>query len=317
MLQLLTIGSGSIVGLFLDGVRRTEGIELAAVYSRSRDRAEVFGRKHGAKVWSDDLDALLAREDVNCVYVAAPNSLHYGYVRRALEAGKNVICEKPFVDTAAQCRELGELARAKGVYLFEAISVLHMPVYNQVKAWLKKIGPVRLADIRYCQYSSRYDMFLRGEITNVFNPLFGGGAMRDINVYNLHVMADLFGLPREGIYIANRGNNGVDCSGTAVFTYDGMVCTCTGAKDCDGENHALFEGEKGYITVTSAGNAWSRAELHLRGHEAQEISTDLPNRLQPEIEAFVRIIGAGDRAQADALLEESGKVMQILDMIEA
>ncbi|MCI8550554.1 MAG: Gfo/Idh/MocA family oxidoreductase [Lachnospiraceae bacterium] len=316
MLRIATIGSGSIVDLFLDAVSKTEGVTLAAVYSRSRERAYEFGKKHGAAKWFSDVDAMVADEDVDCIYVASPNSLHYGYVKKALMAGKHVICEKPFVGNRKEAEELFALAEEKGVYLMEAITVLHMPNFKCIREWMLEIGPVRMVNFNYSQYSSRYDTYLKGEITNVFNPEFGGGALMDINVYNLHAAAGLFGAPKEACYFANRGFNGIDCSGTAVLFYEGAVCTCMGAKDCDGDNRGVIEGEKGYILVKEAGNIWGSAELFLRNRERKSVGYDPDtNRMIFEIEDFVKAVRAGDKSSFLSWQKESLIVMGILDQL--
>ena len=318
MLRLATIGSGSIVDLFLDAVSRTEGIDLSAVFSRTEKRAAEFAKKHGALKWYVDLDAMLSDPEIDCIYVASPNSLHYSYAKRALLAGKHVICEKPFVGNREEAAELFALAEERGLYLMEAITVLHMPNFHVVRGWLEEIGPIRLANFNYSQYSSRYDAYLEGRITNVFNPEYAGGALMDINVYNLHGAVGLFGAPKEAEYFANRGFNGIDCSGTAVLSYDGFVCSCMGAKDCDGVNTGLIEGEKGYILVKEAGNTWGNAELHLRGGETKTAAYDLAtNRMTFEIADFVKAVEAGDRERFLGWQKESLMVMELLDRLRS
>ncbi len=315
-MRLATIGSGTIVDTFLEAVSQTEGVSLEAVYSRTEARAAEFAEKHGARKWYADLPSMLADPQIDAVYIASPNSLHCSYGKAALEAGKHVICEKPFVGTAEEAEILFRLAQEKGLLLMEAITVLHMPVYRQVKEWLSGIGPVRLAYFNYSQYSSRYDAYLEGKVTNVFDPAYDGGALRDINVYNLHSAAGLFGPPREAAYYPNRGFNGIDCSGTAVLRYDGFVCTCMGAKDCDGANTGLIEGEKGYILVENAGNTWGKASLHLRSGESRFIE-DLPgvNRMIYELRDFVKALEEKDWAQPKEWQAETMQVMKILDML--
>ena len=98
-MHLATIGSGSIVDTFLDAVSHTEGVFPEAVYSRTEERARKFAERHGIGKSYWDLGDMLADPMVDTVYIASPNSLHFSYAKQALEAGKHVICEKPFVST--------------------------------------------------------------------------------------------------------------------------------------------------------------------------------------------------------------------------
>lgn len=94
-IKLGTIGSGFIVHYILKGVKATEGICLEAVYSRTEEKGRELAGKYGAKKVYTDLDALLSDKEVNFIYVASPNNMHYEQARAALLQGKNVICEKP------------------------------------------------------------------------------------------------------------------------------------------------------------------------------------------------------------------------------
>ena len=82
---------------------------------------------------------------------------------------------------------------------------------------MSSLGKIKLVQCNYSQYSSRYDKFLAGEIPNVFNPVFSGGALQDINIYNLHFVTGLFGKAKEVKYIANSAENGIDTSGIATI----------------------------------------------------------------------------------------------------
>ena len=317
MLHLLTIGSGTIVEGFLQAANVSGKASLAAVYSRTRERAEAFALKHGAKQYSDDLDTLLRQSAANCVYIASPNSLHYRQAKKALIAGKHVLCEKPFVGTTAQARELFSIAEERGLFLMEAISVVHMPTMQRVSAWLERIGPVHMAEFRYTQFSQRYQKLLEGERTNVFDPAFLGGALRDLNVYNLHAMIYLFGSPNRSDYFANRHTNGVDSSGVAVFLYPGMVCTCAGAKDSCGDKLAVIEGENGSIFVPAAGNLWNGAILKLGDGTEEKLPPDPQvNRLLPEIVDFAAMVERGDREAYQRWKQHSLAVMEALETLE-
>ena len=127
--RLGTIGSGTIVHSVLDGVRKTDGIRLAAVYSRTQNKAEKLAAEYGAEKTYTDMEDFLADETVNCVYVATPNLLHYEQVKRALCAGKHVLCEKPFVTRAEQAEELFALAEKRKLFLYEATPTMFLPNY--------------------------------------------------------------------------------------------------------------------------------------------------------------------------------------------
>ena len=105
-MKIGTIGSGFIVRTILDKVAVTEGIQCCAVYSRNYETGRKLADDYGVDKVYTDLDALCDDPELDFIYVASPNSLHYTHVRTALEHGKNVLCEKPFVPTAAEAREL-------------------------------------------------------------------------------------------------------------------------------------------------------------------------------------------------------------------
>jgi predicted dehydrogenase len=112
--------------------------------------------------------------NIDFVYIASPNNLHFDYAKKALEYGKNVICEKPFTTTVKESKELIRLAKDRGLFLFEAITLMYSPNYNLIKQHLFKVGNIKLVMCQYCQYSGRYDVLLEEKIPNVFNPEFAG-----------------------------------------------------------------------------------------------------------------------------------------------
>ena len=124
-MKLASIGSGAIVDAAYDSIQDLEGIEKVAAYSRSMEKAEAFAKKHGIQKAYDDIDKMLADPDIDTIYIASPNSLHYPQAKKALQAKKNVILEKPFTPTMAQTQELFDLAEANGVMIFEAITNIH------------------------------------------------------------------------------------------------------------------------------------------------------------------------------------------------
>lgn len=126
-IRLGTIGSGVIVHSILDVVEQTEGIRCAAVYSRTEEKGRALADTYGVKKVYTDMDEFLQDEETNFIYIATPNLLHYEQVKRALIAGKNVICEKPFCTKASQAREPIELAEEKGLILVDAVPPAFLP----------------------------------------------------------------------------------------------------------------------------------------------------------------------------------------------
>lgn len=247
-IRLGTIGSGFIVHNILDAVAKVERIRCVAVYSRTRENGQPLADKYGVEKVYTDMDAFLADEEINCVYVASPNLLHYEQAKKALLAGKHVLCEKPFCSKLVQAKELVDIAKEKYLFLMEAVPTTYLPNFNIIKDAITKIGKIKLVQGNFSQYSSRYDAFLRGELPNVFNPEFAGGCLMDINFYNVYLNVALFGKPKQSVYFPNIANNvKIDTSGILIMQYDDFVTTNTGAKDTWGENYYLVEGEKGYI----------------------------------------------------------------------
>ena len=247
-IRLGTIGSGFIVHNILDAVAKVGEIRCAAVYSRTKEKGQPLAEKYGVEKVYTDMESFLADEEVNCVYVASPNILHYEQTKKALLAGKHVLCEKPFCTNLEHAKELVNIAKDKGLFLMEAVPTTYLPNYDVLRRELPKIGRIRVVQGNFSQYSSRYDAFLRGELPNVFNPEFAGGCLMDINFYNVYLNVALFGMPREVHYYPNiSGLANIDTSGVLMMQYDDFVSTNTGAKDTWGENFFLIEGEKGYI----------------------------------------------------------------------
>lgn len=252
-IRLGTIGSGFIVHNILDNVQKTEGIRLIAVYSRSAEKGSALAEKYGAGKVYTDMDAFLNDEEVNFVYIATPNLLHYPQARKALLAGKNVILEKPFCTTAEHARELVNIAKERNLFLVDAMPTAYLPNLEVLKRELPKIGRIKLVMSNYSQYSSRFDNLLRGELPNIFNPALAGGCLMDINFYNIYLNISLFGKPREAIYYPNMFHDSIDTSGVVLMRYENFISQNAGAKDTWGINFTQIEGEEGYIYV-SGGN---------------------------------------------------------------
>lgn len=315
MIRIGTVGTGFVVDAFAQAVRDTGKLEIAAVYSRTRETADAFADKHGVAKRYCDRGAFLNDAELDFIYVASPNSLHYEWTRDALKAGRNVLCEKPFVSTERELCELVSLAAEKGLFLFEAITVPHLPNYKLLKEHIDEIGPVTTAQLNFSQYSSRYDKFLAGEQPNVFNPEFSGGALMDINYYNLNFLLGLFGVPREARYFPNLAQNGIDTSGAAVLRYDGLVCCAVGCKDSKSKNLAQLQGAKGYIVVPEESSRCISFTVYTKQGQTEYNVQDNGNAIYYELLDFIEIYEKKDFARRDELLEHSLLVTRVVEAL--
>ena len=189
------LGTGSIARTMAAEFAKVPAFRCEAVCSRQQATGEALAQQFGIPKVYTDYDAMLADPDIELVYIATPNSLHYAQTKAALLAGKNVLCEKPFVPTVAEADELIALAKEKHLFLFEAITTAHHPNYALAKQYLDDIGSLRIVSCTFCQYSSRYDALLSGQVPPVFDPACCGGALMDLNLYNVHFVVGLFGEP--------------------------------------------------------------------------------------------------------------------------
>jgi predicted dehydrogenase len=259
-----------------------------------------------------DFEAMLADPEIDMVYVASPNCFHYSQTKAALLAGKHVLCEKPFSPTVAEADELIALAKEKGLFLFEAITTAHHPHYALVKENLPRLGAIKVVSGMFCQYSSRYPALLAGKASPVLDHAYAGGALMDINLYNIHFVVGLFGAPKSVQYYPNRHETGVDTSGLLIMEYPGFVCQCVGAKDCAAQNGVQLIGEDGHMVITPSGSNCQQLEVRPRGAQAEIFAVE-ENPWYYEVQDIGRIVESGDMAFCHAALETTRNVVWVLE----
>lgn len=314
-MKLAILGTGKIVEEVLPVLKEINGIELSAILStpRSIEKAEKLAELYAISQASSDYDSILANPDVDTVYVALPNHLHYDYAKKALLAGKHVICEKPFTLTLAEFEDLAKIAEQKNRILLEAITNQYLGNFASIKANLAKLGDIKIVECNYSQYSSRYDAFKRGEIAPAFDPEKGGGALRDLNIYNIHLVVGLFGKPERVQYLANM-ERGVDTSGILIMDYGNFKAACIGAKDCSADIKSTIQGNKGSIAVLGPTNSMPELSLSLNGQSLTMINENsLNHRMHDEFVAFQAIIEHEDMTATKLALDHSHLVMEVLD----
>lgn len=311
-MRIGAIGTGAIAKSMIPEFQRSDVLQCTAIYSRKEETGRTIAEQFGIPKVYTSLDAMLADPEIDMIYVGTPNAVHFGQAKAALLAGKHVLCEKPFTPTAAEARELIALAKEKHLFLFEAITTAHHPNYALIREQLPALGPVKLAVCTFCQFSSRYPALLAGKVSPVLDPAFCGGALMDINLYNIHFVVGLFGAPEKVHYYPNLHSNGVDTSGTLILEYPGFVCQCVGAKDCAARNSAQIIGENGRMEVTPGSSNCQSLEIALRGQEPQYTVYE-ENPWYYEVQDIGRILASGDYEACYAALETTLKVVTVLE----
>ena len=316
MINIAVLGTGKIIPEAVSAMQASEKFNVANIWARphSRDKAAALTEKFHVEKFSTDLDEILNDNAIEFIYIGLINAVHYEYAKKALEAGKNVIVEKPFTTTDAQAKDLIELALSKKLYLFEAVTTLHLPNFYAIRDALPKLGEIKIVLCNYSQYSSRYDAYKKGEVAPAFDPKLFGGALHDINIYNLNFVVGLFGLPKKISYAANRGWNGIDTSGAVTLEYENFLAQCTGAKDSASPCFLSIQGDGGYIFSSSPPNELNSFDLSINGAEVQKISLNKFNhRMIHEFIEFAEIYERGDYSAVERGLKVSLNVMTVVD----
>lgn len=295
-MKISIAGTGKIVEEVLQMLKSdfSGRIEVTGIYSREKsvehaiDLCQEFAPT--GFVYTD-FDRMLQEAEADFVYIANANHVHHQYAMAAMLAGKNVIIEKPIAVNRVETEQLIDTAIQRCVYMLPAFSLLYMPLFRKISELLPQLGTIRMVHANFAQYSSRYDRYQQGIITPVFDPAMSGGALRDLNIYNLCFLIGLFGPPRTIHHARNVGYNGVDTSGTLLMHYPTSVATISSSKDSDGLNYACIQGEKGYIEVKGSVSILDEFTMHLRGQEPVTFKSENGrHRLSYEFEEFLNLV---------------------------
>ena len=266
MIKYAVIGTGWIAEEFVKGTQLVDGLEFAAVYSRSKERGKAFAEPFGEVTIFDDINDL-AKSDVDAVYIASPNSLHYSQSKLMLQNGKHVICEKPVTVEPEEFAELRALADEKNLIYMEAIMYMHLPARKILKEWAGKIGEITTAHFDFSQLSSKYPALKNGENPNIFNPEFATGCLMDLGIYCVYPALDLFGIPESISSAAGFLNTGADGYGTAVLDYKDKQVTLTYSKTGQSRFGSQIFGDKGTLATPSISKLVNLSYFDNDGHE--------------------------------------------------
>lgn len=252
------LGTGKIARRFMQAAFYVPEAQVVAVGSRSQATANQFGAQFGVPKRYGSYDALLADPEVEIVYVATPHSLHAENTLAALQAGKHVLCEKPFTLNAAQAEQVIHAARASGKFVMEGMWTRCFPVVREIVRRLQagELGEVRVV-IADFGFRAPFDPASR-----LFAPELGGGALLDVGVYPVALAFMVLGAPKQTLSTATLGSTGVDELCSIVFTYEnGAHALLSASLRADTPKQAHICGTNARITIPEPW--WKPSEAYL------------------------------------------------------
>lgn len=309
-LRIGIIGTSFVSDWICEAAKMSERCEISAVFSRDITRGRAYAQKQCIDGCFDDEAAFLSSDEIDAVYIASPNTLHYRQSLCALEKGKHVLCEKPLAINASQAERMISLAHERGLVLLEAIRPVHDPFLAALKENLHKVGRVRRATFEFCQYSSRYDRFLAGERPNVFDASLGNASLMDLAVYCLHACVALFGVPFQITTAASFLPNGTEAAGTMLLNYGEQQTTISYSKVTQSVHPSIVQGELGTLTFDTL-NQPSYLRMLYRDGRTEELFTPVKNNMVHELNVFANLIAT--KASTREFDEQSLNVMRLLD----
>ncbi|WP_102264101.1 Gfo/Idh/MocA family protein [Mesobacillus jeotgali] len=313
MVRFGVVGTNWITEAFIKGASHNEDFQLAAVYSRTEERAAEFAGKHGVNTIFTDLEEMAKSNVIDAVYIASPNSMHASQAITFMENGKHVLCEKAIASNSSELAEMINIAKNHNVVLMEALKSTLMPNFKAIQENLHKIGKVRRYFASYCQYSSRYDKYKEGKVLNAFNPEFSAGSLMDIGIYCIYPLVVLFGEPKSVQANGYVLESGVDGEGSLILKYDEMDAVIMFSKITDSTLPSEIHGEDGNIRIDKISTP-EKVEIIYRDGKTENISREqLADNMFYEADEFITLIQQGRQQSANNSLENSRITMSILD----
>lgn len=307
------LGPGRIAHRFAQALGEVEDARLQAVASRSAERAGDFAAQYGAPAAYDSDEALASDPAVDAIYIATPHRFHHAQARLCLQAGKPVLCEKPFTVNAAQALDLIQLARTQNLFLMEALWSRYLPIYRQVRTWLDggEIGEIRLVSSTFCFQPER------DPSDRKFNHALAGGALLDLGIYN--VSLSQWAIGADPIAVSARGqigDTGVDELTAATLVYpQNVVAQFTCSLLFEALNDFTIYGTHGHIRIHPKFWESTQATISVGGKEEIAVLPFRRNGFEYQIEEAMDCLRSGKRESEGMPLAATLANMKTMDQI--
>jgi predicted dehydrogenase len=307
------ISTGGIARTFVNDLQYTDSGVAVAVGSRTIEAANTFADRFEISQRYDSYEALVRDPDVDAVYVGTPHPMHFENAKLALDAGKPVLVEKAFTMTARDAATLVEIARAKDLFLMEAMWTRCLP---HVAAVNQLIADGALGDIVSVQ-ADHGQHFDYDPASRWFNPDLGGGALLDLGVYPVSFASMLLGTPSKMTTMIDLAPTGVDRQVSMIFGYDGgakaYLNTTTDAKT---PTTATISGTKARIEIDGDFYAPSAFTFVTRAGESRRYEFTTQGRgLHYEAAEVARCLREGLGESPLMPLDETVSIMATMESV--
>ncbi len=308
------LGCGKIADSFATGLHSVPDAKLVAAASRSQDKADAFADKFGAPNRHASYEALAQNAEVDAVYVATPHPLHAEHSILCLNAGKVVLCEKPFTVNAAQAERVIQVSRDRKVFLMEAMWSRFFPLMGRVREIVKS-GAV--GDVRMVQADFGFRAGVNPE-SRLFNPALGGGGLLDVGIYALSLASMLLGTPTQITGVAQIGETGVDEQAALALMYaEGRIASLTTGIRTNTPHEAHVLGTDGMIKLHAPW--WKLAKITVTAGGKEEV-VDEPfagQGMNYEAAHVAACLAAG-KIESDIMpLDETLQIIKTMDTLRA
>ena len=308
------LGPGGIARAFAKDLQLLEGHEVAAVGSRTLSNAQEFAKTFGGTAYGC-YEELVADPTVDAIYVATPHPSHKENVITALNAGKPVLCEKPFAVNAHEAREMVAAAEKNGVALMEAMWARFLPHYADVR---EIIASGVLGQILTVQADHGQRLADRN-IPRLVEPSLAGGALLDLGIYPVSFAHMILGNPANITASAVLTDKGVDAQTSMIFDYaDGAQAILTTTMIEQTPCRAVVAGVNGWLEIDRTFyNPTSMRVVLFDGSVTQYPHTYTGHGLREQAEAFKKLVQSGKTQSEILTWKDTVDIMGTLDAVRS